>query len=163
MSVPTLARTPRHFERDHVGPKRLVALAKRFLVQRNLFKHGRSEIGRDGAQSRVVRDLPHERQLMNRQLLISRLSERRRLANWQTDRDDEDVTTSGDGTRIGRADLALGQRHIRLGPDRGDQVLRHLRVGQAEPALVGCTFQAVATHRNPLAPCGSERAPLEVI
>lgn len=60
--VSALARRPRNLEGDHLGAERLVTLAQGFLVQRDFLQYGRRELGRDGAQRRVVRDLSRSRQ-----------------------------------------------------------------------------------------------------
>jgi hypothetical protein len=70
----------------------------------------------------------------------------------------EDVTATRDFVRshtihrFRRDKLALGQSHIRLSPDRRDQVLGHLRVTQAEPTCCSagpCDIPKPKTHTQP--------------
>ena len=70
MRMSALPTQPPHLERHQLGPKASVALAQRNLVLVSLGEDGFSEVGGDGEESRVVRDL-----LVASQLLKGRTGE----------------------------------------------------------------------------------------
>jgi hypothetical protein len=58
MRMPPSSTRPCNFERNHLRPKLRVALLERLFVPLDFVKDGRGEVGRDGAEGGVVRDLP---------------------------------------------------------------------------------------------------------